>query len=125
MTLCDSTLSGLGASQEVVSKWSWVIRGDEILWSRDDDIWKLKFEVDASKSPSENGHSELDLTYLTGPHKGSKCLGMLQWGGVDKSQLMIAIQDPGSDAPRPEKFSMSSDVKTGLMILEPRRSEGK
>ena len=32
---------------------------------------------------------------------------------------MIAIQDPGSDAPRPTKFHMNSDVKTGLMILRP------
>lgn len=117
MTLCDSTLKSLGASQEVVQKWSWVIRGDEILWSRDDDKWKLKLDVDASKSPGE-----LDLTYLTGPYKGSKCLGMFQWGGVDKAQLMIAIQDPNSDAPRPTQFSMNSSIRTGLMILEPRSS---
>lgn len=32
---------------------------------------------------------------------------------------MIAIQDPGSDAPRPTKFAMRSDVKTGLIILRP------
>lgn len=117
MTLCDSTMKLLGGSQEVVSKWSWTIRGEEILWNRGEDTWRLKLDVDTSKSPSE-----FDLTYLTGPFQGAKCLGMFQWGGVDKSQLMIAIQDPHSDAPRPKQFSMNSSVRTGLMILEPKTS---
>jgi uncharacterized protein (TIGR03067 family) len=61
----------------------------------------------------------MDLTFLSGPFKGAKCGGIFGWGGVDGQSLMIAIQDPASDAPRPTKFHMNSAVKTGLMILRP------
>ncbi len=115
MALCDSTLKTFGARQQEMSNWQWTIKGDEILWRRGADAWKLKLEVDPSKRPRE-----INLTYLTGPHKGEKCQGMYEWGAVDGQSLMIAIQDPGSDAPRPTRFYMDSSVKTGLMILEPR-----
>ncbi len=114
MTACDSTLRTFGATQQEASKWQWTIKGDEILWSRQGDVWKLKLDVDPSKLPKE-----MDLTYLSGPFKGAKCLGMYEFGGVDRQSLMIAIQDPGSEAPRPTSISMSGDVKTGLIFLRP------
>lgn len=61
----------------------------------------------------------MDLTFLSGPFKGAKCAGIYGFGGVDGQSLMIAIQDPGSDAPRPTKFHMNGAVKTGLWILRP------
>ncbi|MDB5390138.1 MAG: blaR1 2 [Planctomycetaceae bacterium] len=116
MALCDSTLQTFGARQQEMSNWQWTLEGDEILWRRGGDEWKLKLEVDPSKRPKE-----INLTYLTGPYKGNACQGMYEWGGVDELNLMIAIQDPGSNAPRPKRFSMNSSVKTGLMILQPRK----
>lgn len=125
MQLCDSTLQTFGGTQQEASKWQWTIKDDEILWSRQGDVWKLRLHVDPSKKPSGmdltyvTGPFEMDLTYLTGPFKDAKCGGIYGWGGVDGQSLMIAIQDPGSDAPRPTKFHMNSAMKTGLMILRP------
>lgn len=125
MQLCDSTHETFGGTQQEASKWQWTMKDDQILWSRQGDVWKLKLHVDPPKSPREmdltyhTAPFEMDLTFLTGPFQGAKCQGIFGWGGVDKQSLMIAIQDPGSDAPRPTKFHMSSDVKTGLMILRP------
>lgn len=126
MTLCDSTLQTLGGTQKEVSDWQWTIKDDEILWNRPGEVWKLKLDIDPSISPREmNKHTfnigpyEMDLTFLSGPFEGAKCKGIYGFGGVDGQDLMIAIQDPGSDAPRPTKFSMRSSVKTGLWILRP------
>lgn len=114
MELCDSTTETFGGTQQEVSKWQWTIKGDEILWSRQDQLWKMKLEVDPSKSPNE-----IDLTYLDGPYKGKKCQGMYVLGGVDGQTLMISIQDPGSQAPRPKDISMRGSVKTSLIFLRP------
>jgi uncharacterized protein (TIGR03067 family) len=114
MTLCDSVLGTFGATQEEASKWKWTIKGDEILWNRQGDVWKLKLDVDPSKSPKE-----MDLTYLSGPYKGKKCLGMYKFGGVDRQSLMISIQDPGATVARPKSISMTSDSQTSLIFLRP------
>ncbi len=125
MQLCDSTHKTLGGTQQEVLKWQWTIKDDVILWNRQGEVWMLKLNVDPPKSPREIDLTflaapfEMDLTYLDGPFKGAKCRGIFGWEGVDRQSLMIAIQDPGSDAPRPTKFYMSSDFKTGLMILRP------
>lgn len=125
MTLCDSMLDGYGGTLKEASTWKWTIKGDEILWSRQGEIWKLKLDIDPLIKPPgfdrgyDTGPYEMDLTYLIGPFKGAKCAGIFGWGGVDGQSLMIAIQDPGSDAPRPTKFQMRGDVKTGLIILRP------
>jgi uncharacterized protein (TIGR03067 family) len=44
---------------------------------------------------------------------------MYVFGGVDGQSLMISIQDPGSQAPRPTEISMRGDVKTSLIFLRP------
>ena len=126
MTLCDSTHRTFGGTQKEVSDWQWTIKDDEILWSRQGEVWKLKLDIDPSKSPGEMnkltyniGPFEMDLTFLSGPFMGSKCKGIYGFGGVDGQSLMIAIQDPGSDAPRPTRFYMKGSVKTGLWILRP------
>jgi uncharacterized protein (TIGR03067 family) len=76
----------------------------------------MKLEVDPTKSPNH-----IDLTYLDGPFQGKKCLGMYVFGGVDGQSLMISIQDPGSDAPRPTSISMRGDVMTSLIFLRPHK----
>jgi hypothetical protein len=74
----------------------------------------MKLEVDPTRSPNE-----IDLTYLDGPLQGKKCLGMYVFGGVDGQSLVISIQDPGSDAPRPTSISMRGDAMTSLTFLHP------
>lgn len=126
MELCDSTHQTFGGTQQEASQWQWTIKDDEILWSRQGEVWKLKLDIDPSKSPREMnkltyniGPFEMDLTFLSGPFQGARCKGIYGFGGVDGHSLMIAIQDPGSDAPRPTQFYMRSSVKTGLWILRP------
>lgn len=114
MTLCDSALRTYGATQEEASKWQWTIQGDEVLWNRQVEVWKLKLDVDPSKRPRE-----MDLTYLSGPFQGEKCLGMYEFGGMDEQSLLIAIQDPGAKVPRPKAIEMSGSGKTGLIFLRP------
>jgi uncharacterized protein (TIGR03067 family) len=114
MELCDSALGGYGASQQAASKWQWTIKGDEVLWNRQGEVWKLKLAVDPSKRPRE-----MDLTYLSGPFQGEKCLGMYEFGGIDEQSLLIAIQDPGAKVPRPQAIAMTGHGKTGLVFLRP------
>jgi len=126
MELCDSTHQTFGGTQQEASNWQWAIQDDEIMWSRQGEVWKLKLAIDPSRSPREMnkltytiGPFEMDLTFLSGPFKGARCKGIYGFGGVDGQSLMIAMQDPESDAPRPTSFSMNSSVKTGLWILRP------
>lgn len=114
MELCDSVNQTLDDRQEEVLRWRWVVRGNEILWGRRGDEWKLKLKVDPSKTPKE-----IDLTYLSGPFKGETCLGMYEWGGIDGKSLLIAIQDPGAKVPRPTEIRMTGDSKTSLIFLRP------
>lgn len=114
MTLCDSMTETFGGTQSEASNWKWTIKGDEILWSRQGRLWKMKFDVDPTKSPKE-----IDLTYVVGPFRGEKCLGMYEFSDLDGQGLHISIQDPGSDAPRPKDISMRGDVKTSLIFLRP------
>jgi uncharacterized protein (TIGR03067 family) len=110
--LCDSEAKGFGAPQREVWKWRWAVKGDEIIWARRGEEWKLSLRVDPGEKPMK-----IDLTYLSGPHKGAKCLGMYEWGGVDGKTLCVSIQDPGADVPRPKGISMTSGGKTALIFL--------
>jgi uncharacterized protein (TIGR03067 family) len=112
--LCDSVNQTLYARQVEVLKWRWNVKGDEILWSRQGEEWKLKLKVDGTKRPRA-----IDLTYDSGPFKGETCQGMYEWGGIDGKSLMIAIQDPGAKVPRPTEIAMSSTSQTALIFLRP------
>lgn len=114
MDLCDSTLAAFSATQEEAAKWQWTIKGDEILWSRQGEIWKVKLDVDPTGSPKE-----MDLTYLSGPFQGAKCLGMYEFGGIDGQSLLISMQDPGAKVERPHDISMSSSSHNSLIFLRP------
>ncbi|MCA9226443.1 MAG: TIGR03067 domain-containing protein, partial [Planctomycetales bacterium] len=103
MDICDSEVAGFGDSQDIVKNWRWAVNGNEIKWTRSNgEIWKLTFTVDPTKSPNE-----IDLTFLDGPHKGEKCLGMYERRGVGGKLLWFCLTDPGSQAPRPTKVSHS------------------
>jgi hypothetical protein len=39
MTLCDSMTGSFGATQQEAKKWQWTIKGDEIVWSRQNQLW--------------------------------------------------------------------------------------
>lgn len=110
--LCDSAAEGFGAPQKDVGKWRWTVRGDEITWGRQGEEWKLSLKVDPDKKPME-----IDLTHLSGPFRGEKALGMYEWGGTDGKTLMISIQDPGADVPRPNRIEMRGDGQTALIFL--------
>jgi uncharacterized protein (TIGR03067 family) len=119
MDLCDSETKGFGDSQDVVKNWRWAINGNEIVWSRSkDEVWKLTFAVDPTKSPKE-----IDLTFLDGPHKGEKCLGMYEWGGINKRMLLMSVQDPGAKVERPTSISMKGGGQTSLIFLQPMDAE--
>lgn len=110
--ICDSALKGYGASQQESQRWRWTVKGDQITWYRQGEAWSLKLNVDPQKSPPE-----FDLTYLSGPFEGKKCLGTFNWGGIDGKSLQIAIQDPGAKADRPKQIEMSSTSQSGLIFL--------
>lgn len=115
MDLCDSETKDFGDSQEVVRNWRCAIHENEIKWTRSNgEIWKLKFKIDSSKSPKE-----IDLTFLDGPHKGETCLGMYEWGGVNKTMLMMSVLDPGAKVARPTSISMQGGGQTSLIFLQP------
>ncbi|HZZ79542.1 MAG TPA: TIGR03067 domain-containing protein [Gemmataceae bacterium] len=112
MTLCDSEAELLDVSQQEVSKCRWTIEGDEITWGRKGEEWKVRLHVDPSKTPKE-----IDLTFLSGPLKGQKCLGMYEWGGIDGKSFNISIQDPGSNVPRPTRFAFRGGGRTSMISL--------
>src|SRR6185312_11006608 len=82
ITLCDSLNQKLYAPNTELRKWRWTVKGDEIIWALKGEEWKLSLKVDATTSPKH-----IDLTHLSGPFKGEKCLGMYRWGGVDGKTL--------------------------------------
>ena len=100
MNTCDSENMKLYAPQKEATTWRWAVKGNEIAWSRSSgEVWHLTFKVNPEKSPKE-----IDLTYLDGPFKGQTCLGMYEWGGVEKNALLKSVQDPGAKVPRPESM---------------------
>lgn len=116
MDICDSENATLHAPQKVVNTWKWSIRGHRIAWSRSgDEVWHLAFSIDPTKSPRE-----IDLTYLDGPFKGVTCLGVYQWGGLNKDMLMLSLPDPGAAVERPKTITMTSGEQTSLIFLNPR-----
>jgi RNA polymerase sigma factor (sigma-70 family) len=112
MELCDTAAEGFGAELREVRKWRWTVKGDQIIWARQGEEWKMSLEVDPTRKPKE-----IDLTYLSGPYKGAKCLGMYEWGGIDGKTLMISIQDPGANVPRPNAIRMTGTSQNSLIFL--------
>lgn len=115
MDICDSEIRNFGGPQDIVRNWRWAIQGNEVKWTRSNgEIWKLAYSLDPMKSPRE-----IDFTYLDGPHKGEKSLGMYQWGGVNGKMLQLSIQNPGAKVARPKSISMTGGGQTSLVFLQP------
>ena len=90
MKLCDSATEGFGDQMKVVRYWRWIIKDNEIQWLRSrGKVWRMTFSVDPKKSPNE-----IDLTYLDGPVKGKKSLGMYRWGGIRGNTLELTWSVP-------------------------------
>lgn len=74
--------------------WQWTIKDQEIVWQRPNhDDLRLSFTVDAAKSPAQ-----IDLTFLNGPDKGQKCLGIYF---ASRHQIQLTFQEPGAKVERP------------------------
>jgi uncharacterized protein (TIGR03067 family) len=112
--LCDSANKQLGAEPFLAKKWRWTVKGDEILWHREGEVWKLKLAVEPEKSPMQ-----IDLTYLSGPFAGKKTLGIYEWGGTNGKTLKISNQDPGAEVERPKAIEMKGSGQTSLIFLDP------
>lgn len=118
MDVCDSEAKGFGGTQKVVRNWRWVILGNRVFWSRSDsELWQMQLSVDSKKSPKE-----IDLTYLDGPHKGKKSLGIYRWAGTDEKTLQLRLQDPGAGVPRPKSIGLRAGGQTSLIVLKPQDS---
>ena len=118
MDVCDSQTKGFGGTQKVVRNWRWAIQGNRVFWSRaGSELWQMRLSVDPKKSPKE-----FDLTYLDGPHKGRKSLGIYRWGGTEGKTLELSLQDPGASVARPSSIGTRGGKQTSLIVLKPRDS---
>jgi uncharacterized protein (TIGR03067 family) len=98
-------------------KWRWTIKGNEMSWTgvSTGDV-KVSFSVDPTKSPKE-----IDFTFLDGPHKGEKCLGVYKLKG---GSLWVCVQDPGAKkANRPTVFSAGTGKGRSLLALDPAQTK--
>jgi uncharacterized protein (TIGR03067 family) len=101
------------ATKDEFPKWRWTVQGNEMNWTgvSTGDV-KVSFTVDPTKSPKE-----IDFTFLDGPHKGEKCLGIYKLKG---GSLWVCVQDPGArKANRPTDFSTGTSKGQSLLLLDP------
>ncbi len=94
------------------SKWCWTVKGNEIRWTgmKVEDV-RLSFTLDPSKSPRQ-----IDLTFLDGPHKGEKLLGIYQFSSEDSCYICFA--DPDAKAARPTDVSYSTNSGRTMVSIE-------
>ena len=91
-----------------------MIRGNEIAWtSAGGERIQVSFTIDPSKVPNE-----IDMTFLSGPHKGRKCQGIYQHG-IAGAVLSFCVADPGSDVPRPKDISYGTLEGRTMIVLVP------
>ncbi|MFO0879793.1 MAG: sigma-70 family RNA polymerase sigma factor [Gemmataceae bacterium] len=93
---------------------TWVVGGNEITWTAPSgEEVKLSFAVDPAKHPKE-----IDVTFLTGPHKGLRCPGVYEW--VEGGGLWLCLADPGARAGRPKEVSYATNEGRSWIVLLPR-----
>ena len=92
--------------------WRWTVKGNEMDWTgvSTGDV-KVSFTVDPNKSPKQ-----IDFTFLDGPHKGEKCLGVYKLKG---DRFWVCLEDPGAKVDRPTDFSYETYGGRSLLILDP------
>jgi RNA polymerase sigma factor (sigma-70 family) len=97
------------------SERKWVIQGNEITWTDlDGREVKASFTIDADTVPRQ-----IDLTFLSGPHKGEKCPGLYERSGQGGTGLRLCLADPGSKSGRPKDISYATDEGRSLIVLSP------
>ncbi len=109
---CRSEAETLRVSAYDSRRWRWTIKGDEISWGREGQEWKVKFQIDPAQTPPQ-----IDLTFLNGPFKDEKCLGIYGWDGKEQKSLKILFRDPKAEAGRPVGFENQAGKKTTLITL--------
>lgn len=99
------------AKAEEFKSWQWTIQGQEIVWTRPkQDVVRFSFTVDPTTSPPH-----FDLTFLNGPDKGEKCLGIYF---ASRHEIEICFQDPGSKVDRPTNTgSMPRSHHTSITLI--------
>lgn len=115
MELCNSVDQRLHGNQAELQDWRWQVSGNEILWTRGSEEWKLKFSVDGTNNPKT-----IDLTFVSGPLKGQTWLGAYKWGGNDDNTLIMEFQHPSLDLPRPREVARTSENRPLLIFLRPK-----
>ena len=89
--------------------------GNEITWTiADGEEIKLSFTMDPTKSPKQ-----FDVTFLSGLHKGKKCLGLYERGGMLGKILWLCLTDPGANVDRPTDLRYTSYKGRTLIALDP------
>lgn len=93
-------------------KWRWTVKGNEMIWTGVSigDV-KVSFAVDPTKSPKQ-----IDFTFLDGPNKGQKCLGVYELKG---ESLWVCVQDPGGKGDRPTEFAAGRTKDQSFLVLDP------
>lgn len=100
-------------TKEEFPKWRWTVEGNEMNWTGvSTGNVKVSFSLDPTRTPKE-----IDLTFLDGPHKGEKCLGVYQ---LKAGSFWVCLQDPGEKiAMRPKEFSSGAGTGRSFLILDP------
>ncbi|MBI1313696.1 TIGR03067 domain-containing protein [bacterium] len=111
---CESEAATLKASVFDQQRWRWTIQGNEITWGREGQEWKVNLTIDPTQTPNQ-----IDLTFLDGPSKGEKCLGIYDWSGDDGKTLRILLHDPGAKIGRPTSFERKVGDQTSQITLHP------
>lgn len=101
------------------AKWNWIVKGNEIEWTglKDGKV-KLSFVIDPSKSPAQ-----IDLTFLDGPHKGTKLLGIYEFSANGGCQ--IAFADPKAKSDRPTEIGYATDAGRTMALIERTADDGR
>src|SRR4051794_3629662 len=90
---------GEEAPKEVIAKWRWVIRGNEITWGGPGQDEKTSFKVDPSKSPKA-----IDITALDGKTKGKSMQGIYRLEGERLTVCLPEGRQAEEGRVRPEEF---------------------
>jgi uncharacterized protein (TIGR03067 family) len=103
---------GQEAPKEVIEKWRWSVRGDEITWG--DPIQgetKTSFKIDPSKSPKA-----IEITALDGKTKGKSLQGIYRFEGERLTVCLPEGRQAEEGRTRPEEFGGGQGMS--LFVLE-------
>ena len=89
----------------------WIVKGNRITWvSQEGRRIQVSFTIDPTKSPKQ-----IDFTFLNGPNRGAKCLGIYETQLGNPKYLWLCLTNPGSDAPRPTEVVYSSAKQQSMI----------